>query len=187
MRADQWKAKFDLWFFRDMSDDQRTKLFQIFGLPVDEIRNHGTQRHCLKRVFAALEASLQSGSAGEVVAWQHRVLGDETGEWSDWRDGRIDTRIANAQEERALVVATPAKAAGGWRLVPMKPTREMAYAAAVSHYGKHRVDRAGGVGGISMTVDGIDYDFWTAFKRFWKGALPASPSPDGERQEGEGQ
>lgn len=53
-----WK-KFELWFFRDVSDEQRLKLFSLFGLPVDEIgKSHGHQSIALKHVRAMLSAAL---------------------------------------------------------------------------------------------------------------------------------
>lgn len=56
------KAGFRLWFFRDLSSEQRLKLFSLAGLPVDEIgETHGHQHVALKLVFAAL----QSKEAGE--------------------------------------------------------------------------------------------------------------------------
>ena len=64
----------------------------------------------------------------------------------------------------------------GWQLVPKQPTKEMAYKAACAHYGVGRVNAVGGIEGISMTVDSIDYNFQRAFRRFWKGALAASPA-----------
>ncbi|NTF54850.1 hypothetical protein G6L12_08085 [Agrobacterium rhizogenes] len=64
----------------------------------------------------------------------------------------------------------------GWVLVPKQPTKEMAYKAACAHYGVGRVNAVGGIEGISMTVDSIDYNFQRAFRRFWKGALAASPT-----------
>jgi hypothetical protein len=70
----------------------------------------------------------------------------------------------------------PAPVPSGWVLVPRKPTKEMADAAAYAHYGKKRVDETG-IEGMSMTVNGIDYNFWRAFQRFWKGALSAVPNP----------
>lgn len=63
----------------------------------------------------------------------------------------------------------------GWQLVPKQPTKEMAHKAACAHYGSGRVNACGGIEGISMTVDSIDYNFWRAFLRFWKGALAAAP------------
>lgn len=45
---DRWRAKFNLWFFRELSDEQRLKLFSLHGLPVDEIGLvHGFQRKAL--------------------------------------------------------------------------------------------------------------------------------------------
>ncbi len=87
---------------------------------------------------------------------------------SDWAIGRIKELEAQAIPE-------------GWQLVPKKPTKAMAYAAACTHYGKRRVDQTG-IEGISMTVNNIDYNFSTAFLKFWKGALAAAPS----KQEGGG-
>jgi hypothetical protein len=89
------------------------------------------------------------------------------------------------------VYASPSDAerhemADGWVLVPKQPTKEMAYKAACSHYGVGLVNSAGGIEGISMTVNGIDYNFMRAFRKFWKGALaasPAAPSPPAAVQE----
>ncbi|MDI6835410.1 MAG: hypothetical protein QMD99_06815 [Rhizobiaceae bacterium] len=40
-----------LWFFRDLSDEQRLKLFALFGLPVDEIgKSHGRQEIALRDI-----------------------------------------------------------------------------------------------------------------------------------------
>ena len=40
-----------LWFFRDLNDDQRLKLFSLFGLPVDEIgQHHGRQSMALHHI-----------------------------------------------------------------------------------------------------------------------------------------
>jgi hypothetical protein len=68
--------KLQLWFFRDMSDEQRLALFSIFGMPVDEIgKVHGLQRRALKRILRALSAIHSQGAAepsAEAVAWQWR-------------------------------------------------------------------------------------------------------------------
>lgn len=86
-----------------------------------------------------------------------------------------ETRILSALSTQVQDVAIPE----GWQLVPIKPPKDMAYAAACAHYGKKLVDQTG-IEGISMTVNGIDYNFSAAFRRFWKGALAAAP----EKQEG---
>lgn len=83
----------------------------------------------------------------------------------------------------ALSAAPQPPAEGGWVRVPEKPTPAMAYAAACAHYGKKLVD-ATGIEGISMTVNGIDYSFPRAFRKFWKGALsalPPAPANGGEQ------
>jgi hypothetical protein len=44
-----------LWFFRDLNDEQRLKLFGLFGLPVDEIGpNHGRQSMALRHITQKL-------------------------------------------------------------------------------------------------------------------------------------
>lgn len=49
------RDKLELWFFRELSDEQRLSLFSIFGYPVDEIgKVHGHQRKVLLRVLADL-------------------------------------------------------------------------------------------------------------------------------------
>lgn len=64
----------------------------------------------------------------------------------------------------------------GWQTVPIKPTHEMAYAAASAFYGKRRAKKFGGIDGITVTDNSLDHSFWWAFQRFWKGALSASPT-----------
>ena len=49
------KGPLKLWFFRDLSDDQRLKLFSLFSLPVDEIgKSHGRQEVALNHVTRKL-------------------------------------------------------------------------------------------------------------------------------------
>lgn len=54
------RERFQLWFFRDLLNGERFKLFSLFGLPVEEIgQTEGWQRHALRAILAALSA--QSG------------------------------------------------------------------------------------------------------------------------------
>jgi hypothetical protein len=47
----------ELWFFRDISNEQRLKLFALYGMPVDEIGNvHGRQKPALRHVVSILSA-----------------------------------------------------------------------------------------------------------------------------------
>lgn len=50
------KAKIGLWFFRDMSDEQRLKLFSLFEMPVDELQTHSAQRLALDHVLGVFKA-----------------------------------------------------------------------------------------------------------------------------------
>lgn len=47
-------ARLNLWFFRDLVDEQRMKLFALCGYPVDEITNHGAQSMVFRAIVAAL-------------------------------------------------------------------------------------------------------------------------------------
>lgn len=63
---DAARRKIELWFFRDMNDDQRLMLFSIFGMPVNEIgKTHGHQRKALRRILSALEPAAPEGQQPE--------------------------------------------------------------------------------------------------------------------------
>lgn len=48
----EYDKQVQLWFFRELTSDQRLALFKLCGLPVDEIgHTHSHQRLCLKRVL----------------------------------------------------------------------------------------------------------------------------------------
>ena len=48
----EYDKRVQLWFFRELTSDQRLALFKLCGLPVDEIgHNHSHQRLCLKRIL----------------------------------------------------------------------------------------------------------------------------------------
>lgn len=51
---DQGRSKLGLWFFRDLSDEQRFKLFRLFGMPDAETANHGYQAMALSHVVRLL-------------------------------------------------------------------------------------------------------------------------------------
>ena len=51
------RGRVKLWFFRDMTDDQRIALLKLFGFPANEMGTHGAQTHGLRHVFDALSAA----------------------------------------------------------------------------------------------------------------------------------
>lgn len=58
-----------LWFFRDLNDEQRLKLFGLFGLPVDEIGNvHGRQTIALQHIVGKLVELVRGESAAPAPA-----------------------------------------------------------------------------------------------------------------------
>lgn len=68
MTGSEAVGKLCLWFFRDLSDEQRRTLFGLFGMPLGEINNHGMQTKALRHVVSAIKASpqlnVQPGSFG---------------------------------------------------------------------------------------------------------------------------
>lgn len=56
MNVEQERARrtLELWFFRDLSEDQRKKLLGLFQLPVHEVRTRAHERLCLDYVLKLL-------------------------------------------------------------------------------------------------------------------------------------
>jgi hypothetical protein len=128
----------------------------------------------IRAVLSALEASLQSGLAEDVVKADPEIAEEAAAE-TEWTAKKaiykkaksLNIPVTHQQAlelaRSTLLVATPAKAAGGWRLVPIEPTREMIKAGGNSQTVTARANRA----------------------LCYRAMLVASPSSDGERQEGE--
>ena len=57
----------DLWFFKDLSDDQRRSLFyHVFGDKIaEEAKSHGLQRLCLKRIVMQIGETARAALAQE--------------------------------------------------------------------------------------------------------------------------
>lgn len=49
---DDREKQFRLWFFRDLSDEQRLSLFRLTGAPVDGMLSLGHQRLVLDRMLS---------------------------------------------------------------------------------------------------------------------------------------
>jgi hypothetical protein len=76
-RAEPGKArdKLRLWFFRELTDEQRLGLFSIFGYPTREIGPvHGHQRTVLNRIFTALASPPVDSDAVQALDGQERML-----------------------------------------------------------------------------------------------------------------
>lgn len=58
-------SKFKLWFFRDMSDEQRLSLFALHGYPVEEMQTHAIQRLSLDHLFKTLSTPPVGAETGE--------------------------------------------------------------------------------------------------------------------------
>ena len=52
-QEDAWR-RFELWLFRECNEGTRRHLWAMFGLPIDEISNHGRERYALRYVKNAL-------------------------------------------------------------------------------------------------------------------------------------
>lgn len=88
-----WR-KFDHWFFRECNEGTRRHLFALFGLPVDEIRNHGTERIALKHIRRRLAATKAADDRARVVTEAlakadsviSQVATMSNADWSEVRD-----------------------------------------------------------------------------------------------------
>lgn len=54
---EQARNKLGLWFFRDLTDDDRFKLFRLFGMPDAEITNLGYQSMALAHIVRQIAKS----------------------------------------------------------------------------------------------------------------------------------
>ena len=53
-----WR-KFESWFFRECNEGTRRHLYAMFDMPLDEIRNHGHERHVLNHIRRKLQSADQ--------------------------------------------------------------------------------------------------------------------------------
>ncbi|MBC2668774.1 hypothetical protein ACFOON_15090 [Novosphingobium piscinae] len=60
VEADKAWRTFKHWLFRECNEGTRRHLWAAFGLPTDEIRNHGTEYHALRYVRRQLLADQQA-------------------------------------------------------------------------------------------------------------------------------
>ncbi len=66
-----------LWFFRETTNEQRGKLFSLFGWPADQAKTHAIQERLLRRVIAALSAEKL-----DIDAIWKKTLGKDEAEFS---------------------------------------------------------------------------------------------------------
>lgn len=73
-----------LWFFRDLSDEQRLKLFGLFGLPTDEIgAHHGRQSMALVHIIqAVIKMTTQEAGPAPEKHVAPQFLSTEDGEFN---------------------------------------------------------------------------------------------------------
>lgn len=62
--AQKARNRVNLWFFRDITDDQRIKLLKLFGFPANETGTHCTQIHGLRYIFDTLSTHPSPAHAG---------------------------------------------------------------------------------------------------------------------------
>lgn len=82
---DRTREKIELWFFRDMSGDQRLALFSLFGMPVDEIgQTHGHQRIALRRILTALSEQPAPDHVGLVERLEKLAVWADRSQHEKW-------------------------------------------------------------------------------------------------------
>lgn len=148
-----------------------------------------------------IEASLQSGSAGEVAGW---IAGNGDGTlWRYWTaegpqwtgERECATRYARREDAEAVhgededvwtiepLFATPAKAAGGWRLMKGAPKDGQQVLLRVEVHNGDPIAIQGWFERAPADMCWYDVTDTPVEPTHWM-PLPASPSPDGERQGG---
>lgn len=85
-------GKLELWFFRELSSEQRMALFSIFGLPVDEIgESHVNQKLMLRHVLKA-DASPKGGSDEASIPEPHQECYSDDG-GDSWHEHPADAEL----------------------------------------------------------------------------------------------
>jgi hypothetical protein len=92
------------------------------------------------------------------------------------RGSAVRDYITLNEASLAAARSAPGGVPEGWIQLPKKLTGEMIYSALAAHYGKRRIDAAGGPDGIDMTVNDTNYSGTQALRRMWQGLLAAAPS-----------
>jgi len=122
------KERLLLWFFRDLSDDQRLKLLRFCFYPDTEFSTHTSQRIAFHRILEAL-SSIEPAEQ-EPVAWFTTDIRGRIAEKTDfpsvadaWRDQGYTVRPLYASP--ASPEAEKVRATDEMVLVPRKPTQAM--------------------------------------------------------------
>lgn len=70
---------FELWFFRDLTEDQRMSLFRLAGLPVEEIVSQAAERLSIRYVTNTLTQQQGGEQEGGGVRWTSFTKPDGAG------------------------------------------------------------------------------------------------------------
>lgn len=126
-------GKIELWFFRDLVDAQRMKLFSILGFPADELGTLGRQKLAINAILTAKDLHLQAENdqllqriqnLQDRITW-HRDGFREMSKWSPevaaerTKQFALDTLTGPTSEALAQVRA--AKEAAALAAVEAKP------------------------------------------------------------------
>lgn len=94
-------AKLELWFFRDMLESNRLRLFELFGFKPSEMDTMAKQQMVFRRILAALSTDAKP------VGWQWRHPRATGGEWMNCPNGPRADKLSEA-EYRPVYAAPPA-------------------------------------------------------------------------------
>ena len=103
------RTKVELWFFRELRDEQRTSLFRICGLPIDELNDSHTQKLLLRHVLGTAklkELAAENARLLEMVnstAWRTSLIGRTTAR-AEAAEARADRAWNEAIEAAAAQV-----------------------------------------------------------------------------------
>src|SRR3546814_10869554 len=99
------RRKFELWVFRDITDESRLSLLKLVGLPVNEIgKVHSHQRIGLKLVLRQLASTYHQADDATVERVARAIAKYERGDWCrrlEWQNwiGHAKAAIAAMRSE----------------------------------------------------------------------------------------
>lgn len=88
------RDRLKLWFFRDLSSEQRLKLFGLMGMPIDEIwHTHGHQKIAFDSTLQSLSTQQSMGEAMPPQGLDRETLGRKVREaWVFWAKDQPDPK-----------------------------------------------------------------------------------------------
>ena len=149
-------SKLKLWFFRDLTDEQRLKLFRLHGYPVEEITSLSFQQLAFTNLVAPSPPIGDTGGVGEAATELLSLLDDYMVVTSLTANDRFEAAVERLRISlAAALVPDRVEAVDGWQSMETAPTN-----------GKHCILAVPEPSGFVYSVQGAYQDGqWNAVHR----------------------